>query len=81
MSRDNLKLDQATRDELVHAYITIQQSYEEKGSISKDSGTILTRYQGLLETLGAIHLGLLVAVLSIVFNFILINFLLHLPPS
>jgi len=81
MSRDKLKLDQATRDELVHAYIAIQQAYEEKGSISKNSETILTRYQGLLETLGAIHIGLLVAVLSIVSNFILVNFLLHLPPS
>jgi len=80
MSRDNLKLDQATRDELVHAYIAIQQTYEEKGSISKDNGTILTRYQGLLETLGAVHLGLLIAVFSIVFNFILVNYLLHLLP-
>ena len=81
MSRDNLKLDQAARDELVHAYTTIQRTYEEKGSISKDNGTILMQYQELLETLGAVHIGLLVAVLSIVFNFILINFLLHLTPS
>jgi len=81
MSRDNLNLDQATRDELVHAYIAIQRTYEEKGSISKDSGTILTKHQRLLETIGAVHIGLLVAVLSIVSNFILINFLLHLPPS
>jgi len=81
MSRDNLKLDQATRDELVDAYIAIQRTYEEEGSISKDSGTVLTRYQGLLETLGAVHIGLLVAVVSIVFNFILVNFLLHLTPS
>ena len=80
MSRDNLNLDQATRNELVHAYIAIQRTYEEKGSISKDSGTILTRYQGLLETLGAAHLGLLIAVFSIVSNFILVNILLHLLP-
>ena len=81
MSRDNLKLDQATRDELVHAYIAIQQTYEGKGSISKDSGTILTQNQELLETLGAVHLGLLIAVFSIVFNFTLVNLLLHLLPS
>ena len=80
MSRDNLNLDQATSDELVHAYMAIQQVYEEKGSISKGSGTLLTRYQGLLETLGAVHLGLLIAVTSIVFNFILVNYLLHLLP-
>ena len=80
MSRDNLKLDQATRDELVHAYITIQRTYEEKGSIPKDSGTILTRHQELLETLGAVHLGFLVAVLSIHFVFIIVNYLLHLTP-
>ncbi len=80
MSRDNLKLDQATRDELVRAYIAIQQTYEEKGFISKDSGTILTRYQGLLETVGAIHLGLLIAIFSIVFNFIMVNYFLHLLP-
>ncbi len=80
MNRGNLNLDQATRDELVHAYIAIQQAYEEKGSISKDSGTLLTQYQELLETLGAAHLGLLIAVFSIVFNFILVNFLLHLQP-
>ena len=81
MSRDILKLDQAARNELVHAYIAIQRTYEEEGSISKDSGTILTRHQGLLETLGAVHIGFLVAVFSIVFDFILINFLLHLSPS
>jgi len=80
MNRSNLNLDQVTRDELVHAYIAIQQSYEERGSISKDSGTILSRYQRLLEILGAVHLGLLIAVFSIVFNFILVNFLLHLLP-
>ena len=80
MSRDSLKLDQATRDELVHAYITVQRTYEEKGSIPKDSGTILTRYQELLETLGAVHLGLLVAVLSIHLVFIVVNYLLHLTP-
>jgi hypothetical protein len=80
MSRGNLNLDQATRNELVHAYIAIQQTYEEKGAISKDSGTILTQYQGLLETLGAVHLGLLIAVFSIVFNFFLVNFFLHLLP-
>jgi len=81
MNRDNLNLDQATRDELVDAYIAIQQTYEENGSISKDSGTILTQYQKLLETLGAVHLGLLIAVFSIVFNFLLVNFILHLLPS
>ncbi len=81
MNRSNLNLDQATRDELVHAYIAIQRTYEEKGSIPKDSGTILTQHQELLETLGAVHLGLLVAVLSIVSNFILVNYLLHLLPS
>jgi hypothetical protein len=80
MSRDNLKLDQATRDELVHAYIAIQRTYEEEGSISKDSGTILTRYRKLIETLGAVHIGLLVAVLSIHFVFIVVNYLLHLTP-
>ena len=80
MSRDSLKLDQATRDELVEAYIAIQRTYEEKGSISKDSGTILMRQQELWETLGAVHIGLLIAVFSIVFNFILVNFLLHLMP-
>ena len=81
MSTDNLNLDQATRDELVQAYMTIQQIYEEKGSIPKDDGIILTRYQELLETLGAVHLGLLIAVFSIIFNFMMVNFILHLLPS
>lgn len=80
MSKDNLKLDQATRDELVHAYMALQQTYEENGSIPKDSGTILARHRGLLETLGAIHLGLLIAVFSIITNFFLVNYLFHLQP-
>ena len=81
MSKGNLNLDQATRDELVHAYIAIQQAYEEKGSIPKDSGTILKQNQELLETLGAVHLGLLIAVFSIVLNFTLVNYFLHLLPD
>lgn len=81
MIRDNLNLDRATRDELVHAYITIQEIYEKKGSISKDSETILTRNRELLETLGAVHLGLFIAVFSIILNFTLVNYLLHLLPS
>ncbi|NNE64207.1 MAG: hypothetical protein HKN34_08990 [Gammaproteobacteria bacterium] len=80
MSQNYPQLDQATRDELVRAYIAIQQIYEEKGSIPKDSETILKRYQGLLETLGAIHLGLLVASFSIVLNFFIVNYILHLLP-
>lgn len=82
MSKGNLNLDQAARDKLVHAYMAIQQTYEENGSISKDNEkTILRQNQRLMETLGAVHLGLLVAVLSILSNFILVNYLLHLLPE
>jgi len=80
MSQENLKLDQATCEELVQAYMVVQQKYENKGVIPKDPGTILTQNQQLWERLGAVHLGLLTAALSIVFNFILVNLLLHLPP-
>lgn len=81
MSKGNLNLDQATRNELVDAYIAVQQSYEEKGSIAKDSGTILKQNQDLLEILGAAHLGLLVAVISIGLNFVVVNYFLHLLPD
>ena len=81
MSQESLKLDSATRDELVLAYMAVQKKHEEQGVIPKQQETTLTRYQPLLEIMGAVHLGLLVAAISIVFNFILINLLLHLLPS
>lgn len=81
MSRARRKLDRASRDELVQAYLTVQRKYEEQGAIPKGRETLLSRYRHLWETAGAIHLGLLVAALSILFNFILVNLLLHLPPS
>lgn len=81
MSRESTKLSRATREELVQAYLAVQKKYEEQGVIPKKQETILTRHQPLLERIGAVHLGLLVAALTLLFNFIVINYLLHLQPS
>ena len=73
--------DPEVRESLADAYLYIQQKYEDEGRIPRDPGNVLSDHQALWEKLGAIHLGLFVAAFSIVVNFILINFLLHLPPS
>ncbi len=72
--------DPQVRESLADAYLYIQQKYEDEGRIPRDPGNVLSKHQALWETLGAIHLGMFVAAFSIVMNFILINFLLHLSP-
>ncbi|MGE0859325.1 MAG: hypothetical protein AB7P42_09475 [Gammaproteobacteria bacterium] len=73
--------DPRMRESLADAYLYIQKKYEDEGRIPRDSGNVLSSHQALWETLGAIHLGMFVAAVSVVMSFILINFLLHLPPS
>lgn len=81
MSRSAEYLDQGARQELLRAYLLAQRKYEDEGRIPLDRGTILTRYRRFWEALGAIHLGLLIAIMTIVLNFIIVNMLLHLAPS
>lgn len=77
----NAPEDSHLREDLVTAYLYVQQKCQEEGTIPVDKGNILSRNRGLLEIIGAIHLGLLLAVLSILMSFIVINYLLHLQPS
>ncbi len=81
MDRPNRLRSPQVREDLVKAYLYVQQKYEDEGQIPRDRGTLLSRYRSFWETMGAIHLGMLIAVVSIWLNFIVINFLLHLPPS
>jgi hypothetical protein len=81
VSRPKQLHDPRVRERLADAYLYVQQKYEDEGRIPRDSGNVLSRHRALWETLGAIHLGMLVTAVSIVMNFIVINFLLHLPPS
>jgi len=81
MSHNNLKLDEATREDLVLAYLSVQKRYEDQGVIPKAQESLLSEHKLLLEKMGAVHLGLTVAAFSILFNFVLVNLLLHLLPS
>ena len=67
--------------ELSQAYLAAQEKYEAQGAIPKDSDAVLSGYRQVWEIMGAAHLGLLVAIISILLNFIVVNIIFHLPPS
>ena len=81
MRRPNQLPGPRVREELVNAYLHVQQQYEDEGQNPKDEGTVFSRYRGLWETMGAIHVGLLVAAVTLLLNFIVINIIFHLAPS
>ena len=80
MSTDGRTLDPDVRDELAAAYIDLQETCEAQGLIAPRPGSLLSRHRHLLEILGAIHLGLVTSALCILVNFLVVNFMLHLPP-
>lgn len=67
-------------EELLNAYLRKQREYEDQGLIPREEPTLISRYQTIWELVGALHLGLVIALGSILLNFIFLNVLLHLPP-
>lgn len=81
MDTPNEALEPSVRDALATAYLLVQKKYEDAGKIPKHEGTVLSRYRGFWTAMGAIHLGLLIGAMTLLCNFIVINFILHLAPS
>ena len=81
VNRPNQLHDLRLRQHLAQAYLDVQRKYEDEGRMPRGGGTVLTLYRVFWEIVGAIHLGILITAISIVMNFILINFLLHLAPA
>lgn len=81
MMREKSGLDRSTRYQLAEAYMAVQREYEDQGVIPSAHKTTLTRHYDFWVNLGAIHLGLLSASLSIILIFIVVNYLLHILPS
>lgn len=80
MSENEGLLDSVRRDELVYAYVRLQNESERSFPDTYARSTILSRYRGLWEFAGALHLGVFCAATTILLNFIVVNLLLHLPP-
>lgn len=65
-------------DILIDAYITCQQEQEDLGNIPRSSDNVLQRYSELFKMMGAIQVGLFMACLTIILNFVIIRMILHL---
>jgi len=62
----------------LHAYAEAQESFEAKGKLPRPAGNLLARFRHVFEFIGAIQLGLLVACISILLNFMIVLLILHL---
>ena len=62
----------------LHAYFEAQESCETKGTLLRPEVNVLGRFRHVFEFIGAIQLGLLVACISILLNFMIVLMILHL---
>lgn len=66
---------------LLRAYLEVQRDQEAKGAMPRSGRDVLTRFRVLFECLGAIQLGLLVACVTILLNFLIVVKILHVDVS
>lgn len=66
---------------LVRAYLEIQRDQEAQGAMPRSGQDVLSRFRLLFECLGAIQMGLLVACVTILLNFLIVVVVLHLDVS
>ena len=63
---------------LLRAYLDVQGEQEVKGVLPRSGENVLTRLRGAFEFVGALQLGLLVACMSILLDFIIVVMIFHL---
>lgn len=73
--------DEELEELLLHAYLEVQSDQEAKGAMPRSGETVLTRFRGVFESIGAIQLGLVVACAAILLNFLIVVMLFHLDLS
>jgi hypothetical protein len=66
---------------LLRAYLEVQRDQEEKGALPRSGQNVLSRFRVVFECLAAIQLGLLVACVTILLNFLVVVKILHLDVS
>jgi hypothetical protein len=66
---------------LLRAYLEMQREQEANGVLPRSGRNVLTRFRRVFECLGALQIGLLVACLTILLNFLIVVMLLHLDAS
>ena len=71
--------DEERAELLLRAYLEAQQ--EAKGAMPISGGNVLTRFRGVFECFGAIQLGLLMACVTILLNFVIGVMVFHVDIS
>jgi hypothetical protein len=65
----------------LRAYLEVQRDQEAQGAMPRSGQDVLSRFRVVFECLGAIQVGLLVACVTILLNFLIVVVLLHLDVS
>lgn len=70
--------DENLKQLLLETYLEVEQEQEADLSIPRSDSHSLGRFRRMFELLGAIHLGLLIACLTIFIEFVILRLILHL---
>ena len=62
----------------LRAYFEAGESLEGKGALPRQAENVLARFRSVFEFVGAVQLGLLVASVSVLLNFVIVLMFLHL---
>jgi len=77
MSNDEVTTDATVRQILLETYMQVHDEQEKLGRLPDSSDNFLSRHSTFLQMIGAIHLGLLIASLTILLNYIVLRMILH----
>ena len=79
--RSRSDIDQAMVESwVIDAYVAIESRLEQAEPNQRPTPTVTQRLGPLLRVLGALHVGFLVAALSIFLVYLILNFLFHMQP-
>lgn len=69
--------DEVLREILFETYVDCQKECEASGKMPRDDDTALARFRPALELVGAIQLGILIACVTTLINFLITRMVLH----
>lgn len=77
MNNDQLGADESAHEILLEAYMQVHDEQEKLGHLPDSRKSFLSRHSVFLQMTGAIHLGLFIASLTILLNYIVLRMILH----
>lgn len=77
MNNDKASTDETACEILLEAYMQVHDEQEKLGHLPDSRKSFLSRHSTFLQMTGAIHLGLFIASLTILLNYIVLRMILH----